>query len=121
MWNSDDVADVLASLVRDEQHYTFMELPRDQRGFMWADRVEQDGRLVGVATSRGFSYWFRKTLSLATIDVESAEIGNEVQVIWGNPGDPEKRIRAAVAAAPFKSPRSRGDLALAAGVSTDLR
>ena len=32
VWNSDDVADVLASLVRDEQHYTFMELPRDPAG-----------------------------------------------------------------------------------------
>jgi len=98
-----------------------MELPRDQRGFMWADRVEADGRLVGVATSRGFSYWFRKTLSLATIDVEAAEIGTDLEVVWGNPGDPEKRIRARVDVAPFKPPRSRDDLAVAAGLSTDLR
>ena len=121
VWNSDDVADVLASLVRDERHYTFMELPRDQRGFMWADRVERDGRLVGVATSRGFSYWFRKTLSLATIDVEAAEIGTHLEVVWGNPGDPEKRIRAHVDVAPFKPPRSRDDLVMAAGLSADLR
>lgn len=121
VWDADDVADVLASLVRDERHYTFMELPRDQRGFMWADRVEQDGNPVGVATSRGFSYWFRKTLSLATIDVDAAEIGTPLEVIWGNPGDPEKRIRARVEVAPFKPPRSRGDLAIAAGITTDLR
>jgi len=117
VWDSGGVADVLASLVRDESHYTFMELPRDQRGFMWADRVERDGRLVGVATSRGYSYWFRKTLSLATIDVADAEIGTEVDVIWGNPGDPEKRIRARVDVAPFKPPHSRDDLTQAIGTS----
>lgn len=109
-WDSEDVADVLASLVRDEHPYTFMELPRDQRGFMWADRIEREGRLVGVATSRGYSHWFRKTLSLAVVDVADAEIGTALDVVWGNPGDRQKRIRARVAQAPFKRPRSRVDL-----------
>ena len=110
-WDTEDVIDVVASVLRPGDHYTYMEIPRDQRGFMWADRVEDaDGRIVGVATSRGYSYWFRKTLSLATLDVSSAEIGSELTVVWGNPGDPEKRIRARVAAAPYKTPHSRGDL-----------
>lgn len=111
VWNGDDVADVYASLFRkDEPNYTFMDMPRDQRGFMWADRVEIDGKLVGVATSRGYSHYFREMLSLSTIDVEHAEIGTAVTVVWGNPGDPEKRIRAVVAAAPYKSDTRRLDL-----------
>ena len=85
-------------------------MPRDQRGFMWADRVEVDGVLVGVATSRGYSYYFRKMLSLATIDVEYAEPGTEVSVIWGAPGRPQKTIRAIVRPAPYKTDKSRGDL-----------
>ncbi|MFF2486194.1 hypothetical protein ACFVSU_07345 [Microbacterium sp. NPDC058062] len=114
-WDARDVADVLSSLVIDEDHYTFMELPRDQRGFMWADRVEIDGRIVGVATSRGFSYWFRKTLSLATLDLDIADVGTTLDVIWGNPGDREKSVRARVAPSPYKEPRGRGDLRDAVG------
>jgi hypothetical protein len=38
----------------------FMDIPRDQRGFMWADRVTVDGELVGVATSHGYSYYFAR-------------------------------------------------------------
>jgi vanillate/3-O-methylgallate O-demethylase len=110
-WNAEDVTDVYASLFDPtRRNHTFMDLPRDQRGFMWADRVERNGRLVGVATSRGFSYSFRRMLSLATLDVECAEVGTEVEVVWGNPGDPEKVIRATVAPAPYKPDASRGDL-----------
>lgn len=109
-WNTDDVLDVVNSVFRDGEHYTYMEIPRDQRGFMWADRVEIDGNLVGVTTSRGFSYWFRKTLSLATIDIDRAAPGTPVEIVWGNPGDRVKRIRGLVAPAPYKTPRSRADL-----------
>ena len=110
VWNAADVAEVYTSLFRKEPNYTYMEMPRDQRGFMWADRVERDGALVGVATSRGYSYWFREMLSLATIDVDHGEPGSEVTVIWGNPGDPEKAIRAVVAPAPYKADHRRLDL-----------
>jgi vanillate/3-O-methylgallate O-demethylase len=87
-----------------------MDMPRDQRGFMWADRVTRDGELVGVATSRGSSYYFREMLSLCTIDVAHAELGTPVTVHWGNPGGPQKDIRATVAPAPYKTDRRRDDL-----------
>ncbi|HAS32274.1 MAG TPA: glycine cleavage system protein T [Microbacterium sp.] len=111
VWNADDVTDVYASLFRKgEPNYTFMDMPRDQRGFMWADRVEVNGKLVGVTTSRGYSHWFRETISLCPIDLEYAEIGTQVTIAWGNPGDPEKSIRATVAPAPFKEDNRRLDL-----------
>lgn len=109
-WNSEDVNDVVTSVLEPGEHFTYMEIPRDQRGFMWADRVEGAAGLVGVTTSRGYSYFFRTTLSLATLDIASAGIGSELTVVWGNPGDPEKRIRARVAASPYKAAHSRGDL-----------
>ena len=77
---------------------------------MWCDRIEVDGALVGTATSRGYSYFFRKMLSLATVDVEHAETGTRVSVIWGAPGRPQKSIRAVVRPAPYKEDRSRGEL-----------
>jgi len=114
VWNGDDVADVHASLFRkDEVPYHFMEMPRDQRGFMYADRVLAGGKDVGVATSRGYSYYFREMLSLCVIDVEHAEPGTEVVVLWGNPGERQKQIRATVAPAPYKTDNRRLDIAKA--------
>ncbi|MFI7298974.1 glycine cleavage T C-terminal barrel domain-containing protein [Streptomyces sp. NPDC050121] len=97
-------------LYGDGPHPTFMDMPRDLRGHLWMDRVECDSVLVGTATSRGYSYYFRKMLSLAVLNVAEAEIGTQVDVVWGNPGDPVKRIRATVAKAPFKRVRSRAEL-----------
>src|SRR5205823_5596348 len=68
IWNADDVVDVYASLFREGTPYHYMEIPRDQRGFMYADKILKDGKLVGVATSRGYSYYFRRMLSLAVVD-----------------------------------------------------
>ncbi|MFG2969396.1 MULTISPECIES: glycine cleavage T C-terminal barrel domain-containing protein [unclassified Streptomyces] len=109
-WNAEDVLDVQASLFRPGPHYPFMDMPRDQRGFMWADKVTAGDELVGVATSRGYSYYFRKMISLATVDVAHAEIGTPLTVHWGTPDGPQKAIRAVVAPAPYKQDRSRIDL-----------
>lgn len=121
VWNSDDVLDVHASLFRKGKPYAFMDMPRDQRGFMYADKVLHNGRLVGVATSRGYSYYFRQMLSLCTIDVEHSDIGTEVIVIWGEPGNPQKEIRATVAPAPYKTDNRRADLAAFAHDYHDIR
>lgn len=110
VWNADDVVEVFASLLRPGENYTYMEMPRDQWGYMWADRVEVDGLQVGTSTSRGYSYYFRQMLSLCPIDVAHAEPGTQVEVVWGNPGDPEKRIRATVAPAPYKTDHRRLNL-----------
>ncbi|MFD0094674.1 aminomethyl transferase family protein, partial [Bacillus cereus] len=110
VWNSDDVLDVHASLYSPGEHYPFMDMPRDQRGFMWADRVTVGDREIGVATSRGYSYYFREMLSLVTIDVAYSDPGTQVVVHWGNPDGPQKAIRATVARAPYKADRRRSDL-----------
>jgi vanillate/3-O-methylgallate O-demethylase len=87
-----------------------MEIPRDQRGFMYADKVLANDKLIGVATSRGYSYYFRQMLSLCVIDVEWSNPGTEVKVIWGEPGEPQKEIRALVAAAPYKKDNRKIDV-----------
>ena len=110
VWNADDVLDVQASLFRKGDHYPFMDMPRDQRGFMWADKVMKGSKEVGIATARGFSYYFREMLSLCTIDVDQADIGNQVEVYWGYPDGPQKAIRATVQPAPYKEDRRRLDL-----------
>src|SRR5699024_12262661 len=99
-WNGDDVLEVQRSLFEPGEHFAYMEMPRDQRGYMWADRVEVNGELVGVATSRGYSYYFRKMLSLATIDVDHEDIGTEVEIILGAAGQRQHASCVVVGLAP---------------------
>jgi glycine cleavage system aminomethyltransferase T len=66
--------------------------------------------VVGVSTSRGYSYYFREMLSLCTLDVACCEPESEVIVIWGNPGGPQKEIRAKVAPAPYKTDNRKLDV-----------
>ena len=119
-WNDEDVVDVYASLFRPGDTYKFMEMPHQQKRSMIADRVLVDGEDVGVATMRGYSYYFRTMLSLCTIDVEHSDVGTEVTVVWGegeNPASPtvedhvQKEIRATVARTPYKEDRRRANLA----------
>jgi len=110
VWNPDDVVDVYASLYRAGKPFHYMEIPRDQRGFMYADRVIGNDQLVGVATSKGYSYYFRQMLSLCVIDVSWSNPGTEVKIIWGEPGEPQKEIRAQVATAPYKKDKRRIDV-----------
>ncbi|SDY31402.1 glycine cleavage T C-terminal barrel domain-containing protein [Halobellus clavatus] len=109
-WNSEDVNDVSASLYRDETPYQPMDMPTEQKWNMRADKVLSDGELVGIATSRGYSYYFRKMLSLCTIDAEYSDPGTEVTVIWGDPDQRQKEIRATVAPAPYKEDKRRTNL-----------
>ena len=110
VWNADDVIDTYASLFHQGKPYQYMEMPRDQRGFMYADKVLKGDEIVGVTTSRGYSYYFRQMISLCTIDVEFSKPGTEVTVVWGNPGEPQKHIRATVAPAPYKKDNRRIDV-----------
>lgn len=110
VWNPEDVIDVYASLFRKDPNFRYMEMPRDRRGFIWQDAVLRGGEPVGVSTSRGYSYYFREMISLATIDVAHSEIGTGLTVVWGEPGGPQKHIRATVAPAPYKTDNRKLDL-----------
>lgn len=110
VWDADDVVDVYASLYREGDPYGFMDLPRGSLGTLAIDQVLDGDALVGTSTSRCYSYYFRKMISLCTIDVTHSEPGTSVTVLWGDSGGPQKRIRATVAPAPFKQDKRRIDV-----------
>ncbi|MDR1579367.1 MAG: hypothetical protein LBS35_03340 [Synergistaceae bacterium] len=109
-WNLDDVADVCASLFGNGEPYDFMELPRTQWYCNYADKVTENGKVIGIATNRCFSYYFRKMISHCSIDIAYSAVGTEVTVTWGAPGSRQKEIRATVASSPYKKDNRCVDL-----------
>ncbi len=111
VWNADDVVDVYASMFRKDPNYLYMEMPRNILSCLFADKVTaKDGSVVGISTSRCYSYFFREMLSLCVIDQQHATPGTAVNVVWGRPGQKQKAIRATVAPAPYKRDNRRADV-----------
>ena len=62
-----------------------------------ADKVLAGGKLVGTSTGRIHSWHYRKMISMGLVEPEFAVEGTEVVVVWGNPDQRQKEIRAKVA------------------------
>jgi syringate O-demethylase len=66
-----------------ERGAKFINLPMSLYDTFHADRVEANGRIVGLSTWTGYSANERAILSLGTIDAELAEPGTDVTIVWG--------------------------------------
>ncbi len=106
LWNSEDVVDIYASLLRKGDSYKYMEMPcaPSQTGFAGgnSDIVQTTaGKVVGISSSTVYSYYYREVLSQCVIDIDQAELGNEVIVQWGDFGGKIKNVRATVVRYPY--------------------
>jgi len=105
VWNPDDIMAVHASQFEPGEHYlpmTECHFGQEQgHGVLFADQVLKDGKLIGISSGRNYSYYFRQMLSLCSIDTAYCELGTEVTVLWGNPGERQKEIRATVSRFPY--------------------
>jgi glycine cleavage system aminomethyltransferase T len=102
IWNVDDIMDIHASQYRPGAHYAPMDTPGHFVGMgLFADKVLQNGKLVGISSGRNYSYNYRQMLSLCSIDVDQGALGNEVIVLWGDEGTRQKEIRATVSRFPY--------------------
>jgi glycine cleavage system aminomethyltransferase T len=102
VWNPEDIADVFASYFRtNDKPYKLIKFPRgDINENYWGssqDRVmDQKGNTIGKSSSPVYTMYFRKLISLCSIEPEYTQIGKEVTVVWGNKDDRKKNIRATV-------------------------
>lgn len=112
-WNADDVGDVFASQFRGtaEEPYEAIDeagdtvdLPR-----FVVSKVLLDGKMVGRASGRIHDYYHRKEISLAFINKELVVEGQELVVLWGTNGGPQKEIRATVARFPYYNEEMRNE------------
>ncbi|ABG04527.1 aminomethyltransferase [Rubrobacter xylanophilus DSM 9941] len=111
VWEGEDVAGVFGSLFeREGLPAKYIDLPLSNYATLPYDRVEKDGRVVGVSTYTGYSYNERAMLSLAVVEEEFCEPGTEVVLLWGEEPNSSKptveehrqvEIRARVQPAPL--------------------
>lgn len=83
VWNGDDMAAAVGSMFHEGPGAKFFNLPMSLYDTFHADRVEANGRIVGISTWTGYTANERAMLSLGTIDAEFAAPGTEVTVVWG--------------------------------------
>ena len=111
VWNGDDVEHALGSLFHGGENKKYIDLPLANYATLPYDAVFKDGKPAGLSTYTGYSYNERTMLSLGVVNVEHAEPGTQVTVLWGEEGGGTRKptverhaqseIRATVASAPY--------------------
>jgi len=103
-WNVEDILDITASQYQPGEEFKHLEYPCgvQQPAGGHADLVTTlDGKPIGVSSGTTYSYYYRQEISQCIIDVDEAELGNEVLVHWGDYGKRIKQVRAKVARYPY--------------------
>ena len=85
-WHGDDVARAMGTMFQATDRAKYIDLPLSNYSTWPNDRIMKDGELVGVSTFSGYSSNESSMLSLAIVDVEDAEPGTEVTLVWGEEG-----------------------------------
>ncbi|OCJ58738.1 hypothetical protein A6U94_23750 [Agrobacterium tumefaciens] len=109
-FDSEDMIRIYASLFDDGPTYHLFEMPHAPYIASWVDWILKDGEKIGHATFPAYSYYFRKVIALSFVDIEYSKPGTQVEVLWGNPDEPQTTIRATVCPAPYKTDNRRADL-----------
>lgn len=85
IWNAEDVIDIYASAFRQGDTYKKIELPVGGYAVAPSDRVQHNGKDVGVSFYPAYSEADRACISLASIPADLAVEGQELTLIWGEP------------------------------------
>jgi vanillate/3-O-methylgallate O-demethylase len=83
-WNREDVLKVVASSFEEGTPYKWIDFPQPNYASSNADRIERDGKLVGMSMFNGYSFNERCMLSLGVVD-DSVQVGDQLTLIWGEP------------------------------------
>jgi syringate O-demethylase len=81
--NSQDVLRAMGTMFEKGDRAKFFEFPSAVYATWPYDKVMKNGQTIGISTWIGYSSNEAKMLTLAILDNEHAEIGNEVTFVWG--------------------------------------
>jgi syringate O-demethylase len=81
--DGDDVTRAIATMFEKGSRAKYFDFPSAVYSMLPYDRVEKDGKTVGISTWCGYSSNEGKMLTLAILQPEYAEPGTEVTFVWG--------------------------------------
>lgn len=90
-WEKESVLQVFAGLMQEGTPPMFLDIPSSEYAWHQFDRVEKNGRLVGISGYPLYSANVRAWLSVGVIDPELAEPGSRATLIWGEPNGGTKK------------------------------
>jgi glycine cleavage system aminomethyltransferase T len=109
--NAEDVMKAMGTMFQKSNRAKYIDFPSAVYSTWPYDKVMKNGNMIGISTWIGYSSNEGKMLTLAILDNEHANIGNDVTFVWGEqPGTGSKatveahvqmEIRATVAPLPY--------------------
>lgn len=109
--DTDDVMKAIGTMFQKTGRAKYIDFPSAVYATWPYDKVMKNGKTIGISTWVGYSSNEAKMLTLAILDNEHAETGNDVTFVWGEqPGTGKKatveehvqmNIRAKVAPVPY--------------------
>jgi syringate O-demethylase len=81
--NTQDVMKAMGTMFEKGDRAKYFEFPSAVYATWPYDKVTKNGKTVGVSTWVGYSSNEGKMLTLAILDNDHAEVGNEVTFVWG--------------------------------------
>jgi syringate O-demethylase len=89
--NQADVLKVIGTMFQPDHRAKYMDFPSAVYATWPYDKVMKNGKTIGISTWVGYSANEGKMLTLAILDKEYAENGNDVTFVWGEqPGSGSK-------------------------------
>jgi syringate O-demethylase len=109
--NEQDVIRAMSTMFQKDNRAKYIDFPSAVYATWPYDKVAKNGKTIGISTWIGYSSNEGKMLTLAILDNEHAQVGNDVTFVWGEqPGSGHKptveshvqtEIRATVAPVPY--------------------
>ncbi len=84
--NNDDVTRAIGTMFQKEKRAKYFDFPSAVYAMLPYDKVTKNGKTIGISTWCGYSFNEGKMLTLAMLEPEHAEPGNEVTFVWGEEG-----------------------------------
>lgn len=85
-WHRDDVARIFASMYEQgDKRFKYIDMPSSFYSSLPFDRIEKDGKMIGLSTLSIYSSNVRAFISICMIDEDALKYGEEVSLVWGEP------------------------------------
>ena len=84
-WHVDDVEKITGSMLRDGDHFKYLDMPAAHYSSCPRDEVLADGRPIGLSVYAAYTIAVGSWFSIGIIDEDAVDFGREVLLTWGEP------------------------------------